>query len=147
MTAPPAPVTPPTAFTSSLASEASKALEAAGGGAFEVDGWAKGPDFFFLGAMVDGIVEDENGDEDGALRTLSGSHKRAPYLARQRCRGISAATYGTGWPFAGSVGDVALHKERNNVRQSSREHTSNLPRFGPPRGVRPYSCFGGLMVE
>ena len=116
-------------------------------GAFEVDGWAEGPDFFFLGAMVDGIVEDEDGDEDDALRTLSGSRKRSPYLARQRCRGISAATYGTGRPLAGSAGDVALHKEQTSARQHGREHTSNLPRFRPPRGVIPYSCFGGLMVE
>ena len=73
--APPAPVTPPAAFTSSLASAPSEALEEAGGGPFEVDGWAEGPDFFFLGAMVNGVVEDEDGDEDDALRTLSGSCK------------------------------------------------------------------------
>ena len=74
----------PAAFTSSLAPASSEALEAAGGGAFEVDGWAEVPDFF-LGAMVDGVVEDEDGDEDDALRTLLGSRKRSPYLARQRC--------------------------------------------------------------
>ena len=93
---PPAPTTPPAAFTSSLAFAASEALEATGGGAFEVDGWAEGPDFLFLGTMVNGVVEGEDGDEDDAMRTLSGSRKRAPYLARQRCHGISAATYGTG---------------------------------------------------
>ena len=60
--APPAPITPPAAFTSSIAPTSSEALEAAGGGAFEVDGWAEGPDFFFLGAMVDGVVEDKDGD-------------------------------------------------------------------------------------
>ena len=109
--APPAPATPPAALTSSSVYASPTVSEAAGGGAFEVDGWAEGPDFFFLGAMVDGVVEDEDGDEDDALRTLSGSHKRSPYLARQRCRGISVATYGTGRPLAGSEGDVALHKE------------------------------------
>ena len=41
---------------------------------------------FFLGAMIDGVVEDKDGDEDDALRTLSGSDKRAPYLAHQRCQ-------------------------------------------------------------
>ena len=54
-----------------------------GGRAFEVDGWAEGPDFFFLGAMVDGVVQDDDGDEDVVLRTLSGLHKRAPYLVRR----------------------------------------------------------------
>ena len=97
--------------------------------------------------MVDGAVEDEDSDEDDALRTLSGSRKRVPYLACQRCHGISMATYGTRRPLAGSAGDVALHKEQTSARQHGREHTSNLPRFGPPRGVRPYSYFSGLMVE
>ena len=60
---------------SSLVSASPAALEAAGGGAFEVDGWAEGPNFFLLGAMVDGIVKDEDGDEDDTLRTLLGSHK------------------------------------------------------------------------
>jgi hypothetical protein len=32
------------------------------------------PDFF-LGAIVDDAVNDENGDEDDALLTLSGSRK------------------------------------------------------------------------
>ena len=81
-----------------------------------MDGWAKGPDFFFLGAMVDGDVKDEDGAEDDALRTLSGSHKRAPYLACQRCRGISTATYGTGQPLAGSAGGIASHKEQTSAR-------------------------------
>ena len=142
---PPAPITPPAAFTSSLTPASSEALEVAGDGAFEVDGWAEGPDFFFLGAMVDGIAEDEDGDEDDMLRALSGSHKRAPYLARQRCRGISVATDGTWRPVASLAGDVVLHKEQTSARQHSREHTSNLPKFGSPRGIRPYSYFGGLM--
>ena len=73
--APPAPATPPAALTSSLVTASLAASEATGSGTFEVDGWAEGPDFFFLGAMVDGIVEDEDGEEDDALRTLSGSHK------------------------------------------------------------------------
>ena len=44
-------------------------------------------------------------------------------------------------------GSDALHKEQTSVGQRGRDHTSNLSRFGPPRGVKPYSCFGGLMVE
>ena len=48
----PTPTTPLAVFTSSLAPISFEALEAAGGGAFEVDGWAEGPDFFFLGAMA-----------------------------------------------------------------------------------------------
>ena len=93
----------------------SEVLEATGGGAFEVNGWAEGPDFFFLGAIVD----DEDGDEDDALRTLSGSRKRSPYLARQRCRGISATTYGTGRPLAGSAGGrrVAQRADRRTAAQ------------------------------
>ena len=99
------------------------------------------------GATVDGAVKDGDGAEDDALCTLSGSRKRAPYLARQTCRGISAATYGTGRPLVGSTGDVALHKERTSAWQHGKEHTGNLPRFGLPQGVKPYTCFGGLMVE
>ena len=110
---------------SSLVPTSTVASEAAGGGAFEVDGWAEGPDFFFLGAMVDGVVKEEDGNEDDALRTLSGSHKRAPYLACQRCRGISAAAYGTGRPLAGSAGDVLLHKEQTSVGQHDRDHTGS----------------------
>jgi hypothetical protein len=40
-----------------------------------------------LGTIVDDAVNDENGDEDDALLTLSGSRKCSPYLARQKCRG------------------------------------------------------------
>src|SRR3954462_7767437 len=54
---------------------------------------------------------------------------------------------GTGGPLLVRQGDVALHKELTSARHHGREHTSNLPRFGPPRGVKPYSCFGGLIVE
>ena len=84
--APPAPTTSLAAFVSSRASASPAALEAVGGGAFEVDGWAEAPDLF-LGAMVDGVVEDEDGDEDDALHMFSGSRKRTPYLARQICHG------------------------------------------------------------
>ena len=103
---------------------------------FEVDGWAEVPDFF-LGAMVDSVVWDEDGDEDDALRTLSGSRKRAPYLARQRCCEISATTYGTGWPLAGSAGGRRVaqradqrtaarqraHKQFTQVRAAARRKT------------------------
>ena len=44
-------------------------------------------------------------------------------------------------------GGDTLHKEQTGVGQHGRDHTRNLPMFGPPRGVKPYSCFGGLMVE
>ena len=44
-------------------------------------------------------------------------------------------------------GGDALHKEQTSMGQCGRDHTCNLPRFGPPRGVKPYSNFGGLMVE
>ena len=102
-----------------------------------MDGWAEGPDFFFLGAMVDGAVEDEDGDEDDALQTLSGSCKRCPYLAHQRCRGISAATYGTRRPLAGSAGGRRVaqradqrtaarqraHKQFTQVRAAARRKT------------------------
>ena len=64
----PPPIMPPAEFTSSLALASSEALEAAGGGGFEVDGWAEGPNFFFLGTMVDGIVKDRDGDEHDTLR-------------------------------------------------------------------------------
>ena len=58
------------------------------------------------GATVDGAAK----DEDDAQRTLLGSQKRSPYLAHQRCRGISAATYGTGWPLVGSAGGRRVAK-------------------------------------
>ncbi|XP_048566887.1 SH3 domain-containing protein C23A1.17-like [Triticum urartu] len=65
----PASTTSPAASTSSRAIVSTAALEAAGGGAFEVDGWAEVPDFF-LGTMVNGAVEDEDGDEDDTTQTL-----------------------------------------------------------------------------
>ena len=40
-------------------------------------------------------------------------------------------------PLSVRRGDVALHKEQISARQHGREHVSNLPRFGPPRGVIP----------
>ena len=73
--------------------------------------------------MVDGDVEDGNGDEDDMLCTPSGSHKRAPYLARQRCGGISAVTYGTGRPLAGSAGERrdAQREDQRTVAESTQE--------------------------
>ena len=69
--------------------------------------------------MVDGVVEDKDGDEDDALRTLSGSRKRVPYLARQRCCEISAATYGTRRPLVGSAGGrrIAQRADQRTVAQ------------------------------
>ena len=72
------------------------------------------------GATVDGAVEDGDGDEDDALRTLSGSRKRASYLARQRCRGISAATYGTEWSLAGLAGGRRV-AQRADQRAAARQ--------------------------
>ena len=79
MAVPPAPTTSPTAFVSSCIFVPPVALETAGNGAFEADGRAEEVGFF-LGAMVDGTVEDVDGDEDDVLLTSSGSHKRSPYL-------------------------------------------------------------------
>ena len=50
-------------------------------------------------------------------------------------------------PLLVRQGDIVLDKEQTNARQHGSEHTSNLPRFGPPQGIRPYSYFSGLMVE
>ena len=72
--APLAPTTCPATSTSSRAPVSTMELEATGGGAFKVDGWAEAPNFF-LGAMVDGDVGDEDGEEDDALRTPLGSRK------------------------------------------------------------------------
>ena len=107
--------------------------------------------------MVDGVVEDEDGDEDDALRTLLGSRKRSPYLARQRCRGISAATYGTGRPLAGSAGGRRVaqradqrtaarqraHKQFTQVRAAARRKTLLLLWWidgGNERGGAWYTC-------
>ena len=91
---------------------------------------AETPDFF-LGAMVDGVIGDEDGDEDDAQRTLSGSRICSPYLARQRCRGISAATYGTGWPLVGSAGGRRI-AQRANQRTAARRGAHK--RFYPGSG-------------
>ena len=85
-----------------------------GGGAFEVDGRAEALGFF-LGAMFDGAAEDEDGDEDDALLTLSGSRKRSPYLVHQRCHGKPRPPMGPRAPCLFSRGDVVLHKEQRNV--------------------------------
>ena len=53
--------------------------------AAELSRWMDEPKkWVFLGAMVDGVVEDADGDEGDALLTSSGSHKQSPYLASQR---------------------------------------------------------------
>ena len=44
-------------------------------------------------------------------------------------------------------GGDALRKEQTSMGHHDRDHAGNLPRFGPLSGVKPYSCFGGLMVE
>ena len=120
-------------------------------------------------AMDDGAVKDEDGDEDNALCTLSGSRKRAPYLARQRSHGISVATYVTGQPLAGSAGGRRVaqradqrttarqraHKQFTQVRAATRRKTllllwwidggmsvvmhSTLARQGLPQGCGDYA--------
>ena len=122
--------------------------------------------------MVDGAIEDEDGDEDDALRTLSSSHKRAPYLARQKFRGISTATYGTRRPLAGSAGGRRIaqradqrttarqraHKQFTQIRSAARCKTllllwwidggmevvkhSTLARQGLPWGSSDYARMG-----
>ena len=128
---PPAPTTSPKAFVSSCISAPPVALETAGNGAFEADGRAEEVGFF-LGAMVDGVVEDEDGDEVDALHMPSGSCKRAPYLVRQRCRGKPRPPMGPGGPLLVRQGDDVLQKEQTSVGQHVRDHAGNLPRFGLP---------------
>ena len=76
--------------------------------------------------MVDGAIEDEDGDEDDALHMPSGSRKRSPYLARQRCRGKPRPPMGPGGPLLVRQGGVALHKEQTSVGQHGRDHTRNF---------------------
>ena len=51
-------------------------------------------------------------------------------------------------PLVVQQGDehVAQRAEKHNTARQ-RSKWAVLPRFGPPRGVKPYSCFGGLMVD
>ena len=76
--------------------------------------------------MVDGAVEDEDGDEDDALRTPSGLRKRAPYLARLRCRGKPRPPMGPEGPLLVRQGDNALHKEQTSMGQHGRDQTGNF---------------------
>ena len=75
--------------------------------------------------MVDGAIEDADGDGGDALLMSSGSRKRSPYLARQRCRGKPWPPMGPGGPLLVRQGDVALHKEQTSVGQHDRDHTCN----------------------
>ena len=79
-----------------------------------------------MGAMVDGAVEGEDGDGDGALHTLSGSRKRTPYLVHQKCRGKPWPPKGPRAPWWFSREDVALHKEQKNMGQRDNDHTSDF---------------------
>ena len=76
--------------------------------------------------MVDGAIEGEDGDEYDALLTLSGSRKRSPYLARQRCHGKPWPPMGPEGPLLVWQGDVALHKEQTSVAQHGRDHADNF---------------------
>ena len=147
VTTPPTPTTSPTASTPPGIPVAPAASAAACNGAFEVDGWAVAP-AFFLGAMNDGTVDEENDDEDDPRRTFLGFvQARRPYLARQRCRGKPRPPMGPSAPCGSAGGMSTLHKERRTSRSTAEITRAILPRFRPPRGVKPYSCFGGLMVD
>ena len=51
-------------------------------------------------------------------------------------------------PLAGSAGGMSRCTKSRRAWGSVTAIThAILPRFGPPWGVKPYSCFGGLMVE
>ena len=82
--------------------------------------------------MVGGVVEDEDGDEVDPLHTPSGSRKRAPYLACQRCHGKPRPLMGLEGPLLVQRGDVALHKEQTGVGQHGRDHTSNFTQVRAP---------------
>ena len=54
---------------------------------------------FFLGAMDDEVVDEENNDEDGPLLTPSGSRKRFPLPGAPKMSWNNTATYGTIGPL------------------------------------------------
>ena len=54
---------------------------------------------FFLCAMDDGAVDEENDDEDDALRTLSGLSKRFPLPGAPKMSWETMTTYGTKSPL------------------------------------------------
>ena len=80
-------------------------------------------------------------DEDLAcVHAGSGSHDHdAPYLARQRCRGVlvPANTYGDRAPFRFG-GRQRAHKERIEAVHAG--GGGILPSFGPHGCVKPYCC-------
>ena len=79
-----------------------------------------------MGAMIDDATENEDGGEDDTLHMPSGSCKRAPYLARQRCRGKPRPPMGPGGPLLVRQGDVALHKEQMSVGQHGRDNVGSF---------------------
>ena len=126
----------------------------------------------FVGATIDGVVEDAVGNEGDALLMSSGFHKRSPYLARQRCRRKPQPPMGPGGPLLVRQEGVTLHKEQTSVGQHDRDHVgiftqvratvsrktlllvwwidggkevvehSTLARQGLPQGGSGYSCMG-----
>ena len=71
----------------------------------------------------------------------------SPYLARQRCHGKPRPPMGPGGPLLVLQGVSHCTKSRRECGSTAEITRVVLPRFGPPRGVKPYSWFGRLMVE
>ena len=59
----------------------------------------------------------------------------------------TTTTYGAMSPLWFGRGMSTLHKGQTTSHSTTEITRAVLPRFGPPRGVKPYSYFGGLMVE
>src|SRR4051812_10385405 len=106
------------------------------GNGFDADGPVTSGAFFF-GAMLAQTMRVWLARTPGLIHTTS-TH---PYLARQRCRGISASTstYGDGAPCRFG-GGRRLHKEQI---EATHTHTTILPNFGPHGCVKPYCCLSG----
>ena len=79
-----------------------------------------------MGTIVDGAVDDENGDEDDALLTLSRFAQLIPLPGAPKMSWETTATYGAMslfW-FGGEMD--TLHKEQIGVTQHGRDHTDSF---------------------
>ena len=74
-----------------------------------------------MGTLVDGAVDDVDGNKDDALLASSGSRKQSPYLVHRRCRRKPRPPMGPGRPLAGSAGGsrVALDFDAGHIGASS----------------------------
>ena len=90
---PPAPTTSPTASTSQCVPVAPIASAAACEEALEEDSWAVAPGFF-LGAMDEEAIDEEDDNEDDTLLILSGLRKRFPQPGAPKMSWYHTATYG-----------------------------------------------------